>query len=102
MWGIFYVILFGTKSFFQTIGSGCAPVVIGLTFMLITIRVGMNGEQTSEAYSSAVAPDTRVPVILHMRSDEHVMSDLNFLQSTQTEDLGREKDDIEASPRRTI
>ena len=46
--------MYGTKSHLQTVGTGCTPVVLGLTFMLITVRAGINGEQKS-TYSSAAA-----------------------------------------------
>lgn len=44
-WGIFFVVVYGTKSELQIIGTGCAPAVLGVTFMLITVRVGLGWAQ---------------------------------------------------------
>ncbi|KAI8996467.1 hypothetical protein BD414DRAFT_478091 [Trametes punicea] len=40
-WTIMFVIFYLTGSSLQMIGSGCGPTVIGIAFMLITVRVGL-------------------------------------------------------------
>ncbi|KAH9909431.1 uncharacterized protein BXZ73DRAFT_84126 [Epithele typhae] len=43
-WGIFFVVVYSVKSNLQIIGTSCAPSVLGVTFMLITVRVGLGWE----------------------------------------------------------
>ncbi|CDO78045.1 hypothetical protein BN946_scf184724.g9 [Trametes cinnabarina] len=40
-WALFFVILYVTRSPLQTLGSGCGPTIIGISFTLITVRVGL-------------------------------------------------------------
>ncbi len=40
-----FVIFYASGSNLETIGSGSGPVVIGITFMLITMRVGLGWGQ---------------------------------------------------------
>ncbi|KAI0739673.1 hypothetical protein C8Q80DRAFT_1200135 [Daedaleopsis nitida] len=51
-WTIIFVVLYATRSTLQTIGSGCGPTVIGIAFMLITVRVGLGWGQDSRAVTS--------------------------------------------------
>lgn len=47
-----FVIFYATKSALQTIGSGCGPAVIGIAFMLITVRVGLGWGHDSRSVPS--------------------------------------------------
>ncbi|KAI9066151.1 hypothetical protein FKP32DRAFT_1566426 [Trametes sanguinea] len=40
-WALFFVIVYAARSPLQTIGSGCGPTMIGISFMLINVRVGL-------------------------------------------------------------
>ena len=40
-WAISFVILYATGSTLQTVIAGCGPAVIGITFMLITVRAAL-------------------------------------------------------------
>nr|VWP00377.1 SH3 domain-containing protein [Ganoderma boninense] len=52
-WVILYLIWYLTGSRLETIGSGTGPVVIGITFTLITVRVGLGwGQETRTATAS--------------------------------------------------
>ncbi|KAI0363642.1 hypothetical protein BV20DRAFT_95340 [Pilatotrama ljubarskyi] len=46
-WATLFVILYATRSPLQTMGSGCGPSMIGIAFMLITVRVGLGWGQRS-------------------------------------------------------
>ncbi|KAI9001456.1 hypothetical protein BD414DRAFT_474685 [Trametes punicea] len=57
-WTTMFVILYVSGSSLQTIGSGCGPTVIGIAFMLITVRVGLGlGFDTRRAGN----PSTTLP-----------------------------------------
>ena len=50
-----FVVLYATESTLQTICSGCGPTVIGIAFMLITVRVGLGwGQGSPPATDTAV------------------------------------------------
>ncbi|KAI0740986.1 hypothetical protein C8Q76DRAFT_609617 [Earliella scabrosa] len=53
-WGIFFVVVYATGSHLQIVGTSCAPVVLGVTFMLITVRVGLGWGQESRITSSSL------------------------------------------------
>ncbi|RPD57938.1 hypothetical protein L226DRAFT_470246 [Lentinus tigrinus ALCF2SS1-7] len=64
VWGVFYVVVYGTKSHLEIIGTGCAPTVLGVTFMLITVRVGLGWAQESRvAANSLSSQSARAAVI---------------------------------------
>lgn len=42
------------QSHLQIIGTRCAPVVLGVTFMLITVRVGLGWGHESRAESDTI------------------------------------------------
>ncbi|KAI0697413.1 hypothetical protein C8T65DRAFT_582681 [Cerioporus squamosus] len=52
-WGIFFVVAYGMKSYLNIIGTGCAPTVLGVTFTLITVRVGLGWAQGSRESTSS-------------------------------------------------
>ncbi|KAI0808262.1 hypothetical protein C8Q74DRAFT_125405 [Fomes fomentarius] len=51
-WAVMFVILYATRSTLQTVGSGCGPAVIGIAFMLITVRVGLGWGHDSRSLPS--------------------------------------------------
>ena len=70
-WGVFFVIVYATQSDFQIIGTGCAPAILGVTFTLITVRVGLgwtyehngaSGTTPSGTMQWAVAPLSNISV----------------------------------------
>ncbi|KAI0715807.1 hypothetical protein C8T65DRAFT_770703 [Cerioporus squamosus] len=52
-WGIFFVVTYGMKSYLNIIGTGCGPTVLGVTFTLITVRVGLGWAQESRESTSS-------------------------------------------------
>ncbi|KAI0759693.1 hypothetical protein BD413DRAFT_595966 [Trametes elegans] len=46
-WAIFFVVTYLLRSPLQTLGTGCGPVMLGIAFMLITVRVGLGVGQES-------------------------------------------------------
>ncbi|KAI0753190.1 hypothetical protein C8Q80DRAFT_1267613 [Daedaleopsis nitida] len=59
---ILYLVWYLTGSRLETIGSGCGPVVIGITFMLIIVRVGLGRAHESRMDESTLRWAT--PVVL--------------------------------------
>ncbi|KAI1782480.1 hypothetical protein LXA43DRAFT_1068703 [Ganoderma leucocontextum] len=53
-WGMFFVVVYGLQSHLQIISTGCAPVVLGVTFMLITVRVGLGWGQESRVGGTTI------------------------------------------------
>ena len=60
--------VYGAKSHLQIIGTGCAPVVLGVTFMLITVRVGLGWAQESKRTNSSGSIEWAVPTNRRSRS----------------------------------
>ncbi|KAI0739843.1 hypothetical protein C8Q80DRAFT_1274873 [Daedaleopsis nitida] len=79
-WGIMFVVFFTTHSPLQTLGSGCGPVVIGIAFMLITVRVGMGWGQNSQ---SVVSEGVRSPAAGTTRNQARIGQD-SFPMNTFT------------------
>ena len=46
---MFFVVVYAMQSHLQIIVTGCAPAVLGVTFMLITARVGLGWGHESRA-----------------------------------------------------
>ncbi|TFK91986.1 hypothetical protein K466DRAFT_269660 [Polyporus arcularius HHB13444] len=79
-WGIFYVIVYGLKSHLEIIGTGCAPTILGVTFMLITVRVGLGWAQESRIYTQSIGwarPS-------ESRSGQEVIPALSFARATDS------------------
>ncbi|KAI0327008.1 hypothetical protein GY45DRAFT_1257818 [Cubamyces sp. BRFM 1775] len=55
-WATLFVILYLTRSPVQTLGSGCGPSMIGISFMLITVRVGLGWSQESKFGAGPALP----------------------------------------------
>ena len=55
-WATLFVILYLSRSPLQTVGSGCGPSMIGISFMLITVRVGLGWSQESKFGPRAALP----------------------------------------------
>ncbi|KAH9902424.1 hypothetical protein C8Q73DRAFT_2559 [Cubamyces lactineus] len=55
-WATLFVILYLSRSPLQTVGSGCGPSMIGISFMLITVRVGLGWSQESKFGPGAPLP----------------------------------------------
>ena len=66
---IFYLALYLVGSPVQTVGNGCAPVVSGITFMMITIRVGLGWGQ--EARPSTANMQWSVMSRVHAPASQH-------------------------------
>ncbi|KAJ8482415.1 hypothetical protein ONZ51_g5391 [Trametes cubensis] len=55
-WATLFVIFYLTRSPLQTVGSGCGPSMIGISFMLITVRVGLGWSQESKFGAGPALP----------------------------------------------
>ena len=54
-WVLLYLISYLTGSWVEAIGSGCACVVTGITFTLITVRVGLGwGQESRTAATTSI------------------------------------------------
>ena len=84
-WGVFFVVVYGTRSHLQIIGTGCAPVVLGVTFMLITVRVGLgldpDSRYTGTTLHWAAPPRSEAS---HMSGDYPMpLQSISFLSNLQ-------------------
>ncbi|KAI0763273.1 hypothetical protein BD413DRAFT_210180 [Trametes elegans] len=58
-WATLFVVMYVTRSPLQSVGSGCGPAMIGIAFMLITVRVGLGWAHESR---TALRNDDSLPV----------------------------------------
>ncbi|TBU27905.1 hypothetical protein BD311DRAFT_664523 [Dichomitus squalens] len=100
-WVVLYLIWYLTGSPLEAIGSGTAPVVIGITFMLITVRVGLGlGQETRPTTASMQWAKTSSSFTrgrgLRLREDLHRPQAIS-LTVTRTVERGDEADVEESS-----
>ncbi|KAI0739701.1 hypothetical protein C8Q80DRAFT_198319 [Daedaleopsis nitida] len=53
-WAVMFLVLYTTNSALEVLGPGCGPAVIGVAFMLITVRVGLGWGHNSTPVTSGV------------------------------------------------
>ncbi|EJF59455.1 hypothetical protein BD309DRAFT_1053997 [Dichomitus squalens] len=61
-WTLFFLVSYSASSLLETFAFHCIPVVTGISFMLIIVRVGL-GFSWSEDTGESLGVTTRVPVV---------------------------------------
>ena len=57
VWVVLFLVLYLLESPLQVIGSGVSPVVLGITFTLITVRVGLGWSHGTRPLSNGKTAD---------------------------------------------